>query len=392
MSTSNAVDTIPQHDFSGSATELMSLAITQARTAFGRVAPNPAVGAVIARDGVVIATGATRPPPGPHAEIVALTVAGEAARGADLFVTLEPCAHFGRTPPCVNAIIDAGIRRVVVAMLDPNPVVDGRGVEQLRAAGIAVEIGLLTDEAQEAIAGFTKRIRTGRPLVTAKYAMTLDGRIATRIGHSRWISGPESREHVHLLRDRVDAILVGSGTVLADDPLLTTRIPDQLAGYGGAHHPLRVVLDRNAHMSPNSRMLEADTPGQTLIATGREAPESSIRALEATGAEIVRLNGDLGSVLDFLGTRGVNDLLVEGGAGIHGAFFDSRLVDRVRVYLTPSIVGGGCAPSPVGGRGVATMPEAVRIVDQRVTQFGNDLCIEGRVVYPEEVADVQRDR
>lgn len=368
--------------------DLMGIALAQARSALGRVAPNPAVGAVVARPGVVIASGATQPPPGPHAEVVALTAAGSSAAGASLYVTLEPCSHFGHTPPCASAVIAAGIRRVIVATLDPNPVVDGRGVEQLRAAGIEVEVGLLGEEARAIIAGFATRIRIGRPLVTAKYAMTLDGRIATRTGHSRWISGPESRQHVHLLRDRVDAVLVGSGTVLADDPLLTTRLSADLAGYGGPHHPLRVILDRSARVSPHSRMFASDTPGHTIVVTSADASTSNISALESRGTEIVQLDGGVEAVLNLLGERGVNDLLVEGGARIFGAFFDARFVDRVRVYLASSIIGGEQAPSPVGGLGVATMLEAARIVDQRVTQLGDDLCVEGQVVYPEVATDV----
>jgi len=382
MSTPQSRDTTSDQPFSEIDIDLMRLALVQARSMLGRVAPNPAVGAVVARDGVVIASGATQPPPGPHAEVVALTAAGSSAAGASLYVTLEPCSHVGHTPPCASAVIAAGIRRVIVATLDPNPVVDGRGVEQLRAAGIEVEVGLLADEARAIIAGFATRIRIGRPLVIAKYAMTLDGRIATRTGHSHWISGPESRQHVHRLRDRVDAVLVGSGTVLADDPLLTTRLAADLTGSGGPHHPLRVILDRNARVSPHSRMLATDTPGRTLIVTSVDAPASNLSAIESSGAEIVRLDGDVEAILNLLGARGVNELLIEGGTRIFGAFFDARFVDLVQVYLAPSIVGGERAPAPVGGLGVATMLAAARIVDQRVTRLGNDLCVEGRVVYP----------
>ncbi|HET9016707.1 MAG TPA: bifunctional diaminohydroxyphosphoribosylaminopyrimidine deaminase/5-amino-6-(5-phosphoribosylamino)uracil reductase RibD, partial [Thermomicrobiaceae bacterium] len=372
---------------------MMGLALEQARTARGRVAPNPAVGAVVARNGDVIAVGATQPPPGPHAEVVALAAAGNAATGADLYVTLEPCAHHGRTPPCTDAIVAAGITRVVVAVIDPNPIVHWRGVAQLQAAGIRVEIGAAADSAAEVIAGFTKRVVTGRPLVTAKYAMTLDGRIATRTGHARWISGAASREHAHRIRDRVDAILVGVGTVLADDPLLTTRIPPERAGSGGPHHPLRVILDTAARMPSSARMLSPETPGSTLVVVGPDASSTRVEALQRTDTNVVHLpvsDGriDPSAVLDLLGELGINDLLIEGGRRIHGAFFDAHLVDCVSVYIGPSIVGGLDAPAPVGGRGVAVMPAAARVVDQRLTALGDDLHLEGRVVYPERPAHV----
>ncbi|HEX5163812.1 MAG TPA: bifunctional diaminohydroxyphosphoribosylaminopyrimidine deaminase/5-amino-6-(5-phosphoribosylamino)uracil reductase RibD [Thermomicrobiales bacterium] len=369
-------------------TALMALALDQARSMRGRVAPNPAVGAVVARDGVVIATGATQPPPGPHAEVVALDLAGAAARGADLFVTLEPCAHTGRTPPCVGAIIAAGIRRVVLAVIDPNPLVAGRGVAALQASGIQAEVGLLAGEAAEIIAGFSRRMATGRPLVTAKYAMTLDGRIATRTGHARWISGPESRAHSHIIRDQIDAIMAGSGTVIADDPLLTTRAEADQCGQGGPHHPLRVILDSRARTPPSARMLAAATPGRTLIVTGPHAPTDRVAALIAAGAEVVAVDAPDGrvsipSVLDLLGEQGINDLLVEGGGRVHGAFFDGWLVDRLHIYISPQLVGGEGAKAPVGGLGVATMDGAARLHDPHVERLGDDLFLRGSVVYPE---------
>lgn len=366
---------------------MMRLALDHARMARGRVAPNPAVGAVVVRDGVVVGVGATQPPPGPHAEVVALQVAAERAVGADLYVTLEPCAHYGRTAPCTSAILTAGVRRVIAATADPNPLVDGRGFAQLRAAGVAVEVGLGASEASEIMAGFFHRTCTGRPRVIAKFASTLDGRIATHSGHSRWISGPESRAQVHRLRDQSDAILVGIGTVLADDPLLTTRLPDDAAGYGGPHHPLRVLLDSRANTPPTARMLDANTPGHTLILTGPHAPGDRVRTLEAAGAEVVAVTGrdgrvDIHAVLDLLGALGVNDLLVEGGSRVHGAFFDARLVDHVVIYIAPTIVGGSAAPGPVSGLGVSVMPEAARLVDPLVDIVGGDIRVRGRVVYP----------
>jgi diaminohydroxyphosphoribosylaminopyrimidine deaminase/5-amino-6-(5-phosphoribosylamino)uracil reductase len=369
-------------------TEYMELALQRARAARGRVAPNPAVGAVLVRDGRVLSVGATQPPPGAHAEVVALDIAGALASGADLYVTLEPCAHVGRTGPCVDAIIRAGVRKVIVAIRDPNPLVNGRGIARLRGAGVQVDVGLGADAALELIAGFRKRITTGRPLVTAKYAMTLDGRIATRTGHARWVSGPDSRAHAQERRDQIDAILVGIGTGMADDPLLTTRLPANATGYGGLHHPLRVVLDTQARTPLTARMLADGTPGTTLILVGESAPCSRIEALEAAGVEVVPLptvnaHVDLRAALDLLGSRGVNDLLVEGGGETHGSFFDAHLVNHVNVYVAPLIVGGCGARAPVGGIGVSHMPDATRIVNRSVSMLGEDLYVDGDVCYGE---------
>lgn len=371
----------------------MDRAVELARTATGRVAPNPAVGAVVVRGGRIVAEGATQPPPGPHAEVVALDAAGELACDADLYVTLEPCSHWGRTPPCVDAIVRAGVRRVIVATLDPFHLVNGRGVEHLLAHGIEVVVGCQEQPAQEIIAGFRTRIELGRPRTIAKYAMTLDGRIATHTGHSRWISGPESRQYVHQVRDRVDAILVGIGTALADDPQLTTRIPDHLAGYNGPHHPLRVVLDSNLRLPSTARMLQPDTPGETLIYTAQPVDSERAQALSDAGVEIVSLPDpdgrvDLAAMLADLGQRGINDLLIEGGGEVLGALFDHGLIDHAMVFIAPVIVGGAESPSPVGGVGVERMPDAWRLEDRTVTTFGDDVLIAGRVVRGEGVDDV----
>ncbi|MFW6075186.1 MAG: bifunctional diaminohydroxyphosphoribosylaminopyrimidine deaminase/5-amino-6-(5-phosphoribosylamino)uracil reductase RibD, partial [Chloroflexota bacterium] len=307
---------------------------------------------------------------------------------------LEPCSHWGRTPPCVEAIIKAGIRRVVIAMLDPYPEADGRGVQLLEKAGVNVETGCRDAEAREHIAGFTSRIQRGRPAVTVKYAMTLDGRIATRTGHSRWVSGTESRELVHQLRDRSDAILVGIGTALADDPQLTTRLPDELAGYGGPHHPLRVVLDGNLRLPPDAKMLSDDVPGDTLIYTTPDAGRTGrAAALREAGADVATAplhcgRIDLWAVLEDLGERDVNDMLIEGGGSVLGSFFDRGLVDRVMVFIAPLIVGGKEAPSPVGGAGVNTMPDAWKLRDRRITQLGDDILVEGWVEHPGECGHV----
>ena len=365
----------------------MRMALDEARRALGRVAPNPAVGAVVVRDGEVVGSGGTAPPPGPHAEIVALRQAGERARAAELYVTLEPCCHHGRTPPCTGAIIEVGIRRVIVATRDPNPEVDGKGLQRLREAGIEVVTGCLEVEAREIIAGFAARLVCGRPRATGKYAMTLDGKIATRTGHSRWISGEAARQIAHILRDRIDAIMVGSNTVVVDNPRLTTRLPDELAGNGGPHHPLRVIVDGRLRTSPDADILARGSGPAPLIYCIEDASTDAERQLTRTGARVVRLptrNGhvDLPAVMGDLGARHVNEVLIEGGGGLIGALLDVGLVDDLLTFIAPVIVGGD-GPPPVAGRGVATMPEAWRLENQRLRRLGDELMLHGRVVYPE---------
>lgn len=354
----------------------MRLALEQAAGA-ERVSPNPAVGCVLVRDAVVVGMGATRPPGGPHAERVALAAAGVRARGATAYVTLEPCSHWGRTPPCVDGLIDAGVARVVCATIDPDPNVQGKGVSRLRAAGIAVEIGDGEEAARRSLLGFFRHRLSGRPLVTAKFAVSLDGRIATRTGDARWISGAEARARTVGERAMLDAILVGAGTAGADDPSLTARKAD---GSLAATQPLRVVLDSRGRLPLAARLLDGVAP--TLVATTEAAPAAWCDAIRATGAALAVLPaGDggvaLGALLDHLGGRGVLTLLVEGGAVVHGAFFDAGLVDRVQAVVAPVVVGGVAAPGAVGGRGVERMAEAYRLRDVTVDRVGEDVIITG---------------
>lgn len=360
----------------------MRVALAEARRARGRTSPNPPVGAVVVREGAIAGAGHTQPPGRAHAEVMALAQAGERARGATLYVTLEPCAHHGRTPPCTDAIIAAGVRSVVVAVRDPFPLVDGAGIARLRAAGIVVQVGVCAAEAWEIIAGFVKRVRTGLPLVTVKYAMTLDGRIATHTGDSRWITGEPARRTVHRLRDAHDAILVGAGTVRADDPQLTTRLPAAEAGAGGPQHPLRVVVAGDFRLPAQTKLFSPTLPGSTLVACARIAPVEQER-LAASGIAVAVLptvagdGVDLPALLALLAARGVATVLVEGGGTMLGSFFDAGLVDRVVAYVAPVIVGGTEAPGPVGGHGVPRMAEAWRLDDPVVTQDGDDLCVSG---------------
>ncbi len=357
----------------------MRRALELAALGEGRTAPNPPVGAVIVRDGQVIGEGHHARVGEPHAEVMALRDAGERARGATLFVTLEPCVHQGRTRPCVDAVVGAGIARVHVGVVDPNPRVSGRGIELMRAAGMKVEVGLYAAAARALIAPYAELMLHGRPHVTAKYAMTLDGRIATRSGDSRWVSGEASRRRAHAMRDAADAILVGAGTVLADDPCLTTRNPD-IERDPPPRSPLRVILDSRGRLPLTSRVFDPALLGQTLLATV-DAPADVVEALIERGIDVIRLPEDgtgrvsLPALLDDLGDRGIMALLVEGGAGVLGAFFDGALVQRCCAFVAPKIVGGAEAPGPVGGLGAARMNESIGSIETRFERLGDDLLI-----------------
>lgn len=361
----------------------MTKALQLGEYALGRTAPNPSVGAVIVKDGETVGWGWTQPPGDSHAEIVALREAGTRAKGATLYVTLEPCCHHGRTPPCVDRIIEDGIRRCVVAVEDPFPSVQGKGIARLRAEGISIETAVCEREAAELHAGFFTRVRTGRPLVRVKYAMTLDGRIATRTGHSQWITGQVARRQAHVFRDRTDAVLVGAGTVRTDNPALTTRLPDEFSGDGGVHHPLRVIVDGRGISPTQSRVYDPALPGHTLVATTEAAAPDWLDALTGQGIEYVLCGTeprvDLRMLLDLLGERGLNEVLVEGGGQILGSVFDASLVDRVAAFVAPVIVGGTNAPGPVAGHGCETLSTAWRLSNVRLQHLGGDLLMEGTI-------------
>ena len=359
----------------------MQRAVELANHVIGFTSPNPAVGAVLVKDGAEIGTGATQPPGQDHAEIVALKQASDLARGATLYTTLEPCCTWGRTPPCTKAIIDAGVAEVHFAVIDPNPDVSGDGRDELAAAGIRVVVEE-TEGARELYEAFAKHITTGTPFVTAKYAMTLDGKIATHTGDSKWVTGPEARGFVQHMRRVCDAILVGVTTALTDDPYLTARDDE---GNPLERQPLRVVLDSTCHTPVEAIMFRQ--PGSTLIATTESAPDRRVLALEQAGAEVVVLPSgedrrvDLRALLSHLGSRGVVNLLVEGGGSIHGAFFDMDLVDKVYAFVAPLIVGGETSLSPVEGSGVVMMGDAWTLTGTRTQQIGPDWLIIG---YPQK--------
>jgi len=349
----------------------MARALELAERARGRTAPNPHVGAVIVRDGQAVGEGWHHGPGRPHAEREALAVASELARGATLYCTLEPCCHHGRTPPCTDAILDAGLARVVYAVDDPDPQVAGRGAAQLVAGGVAVERGVLAAQVADSLAAYLHHRRTGRPLVLVKWAMTLDGRLASASGDSRWVSGPAARTRVHELRDRVDAVLVGAGTVLADDPALTVRLERP------GRNPLRVVVDTHGRTPARARVF-TDGAAPTLLAVGESA-----RGLERPGAEVLVLperdgRVDLAALLAALGARGVLEVLCEAGGTLGGALLSQGLAGRVAVFVAPKLVGGD-GPTPWAGRGRATMAAALALGDVRYEQVGADLLVTGRI-------------
>jgi diaminohydroxyphosphoribosylaminopyrimidine deaminase/5-amino-6-(5-phosphoribosylamino)uracil reductase len=354
----------------------MRAALALARRGLGNAWPNPAVGCVLVKDGRVIGRGWTQPGGRPHAETEALRRAGEAARGATAYVTLEPCSHHGRTPPCCEALAGAGIARVVMAMRDPDPRVNGRGLAMLRGAGIVVEEGLLEAEARALNAGFFRRIQAGMPVVTLKLASTLDGRIATSTGESRWITGEAARREVHALRARHDAILVGSGTVLADDPDLTCRIP------GMERVPmLRVVADARLRTPPAARLVQGAQPAPALIITAPGHPPAAQAPFIAAGADIVTVPAhaagglDLPSLLRALGRRGVTRVLAEGGAGLAAALLRQGLVDRLIWFHAPAVMGGDGHPALEGLRlaALSAMPRFRRTAQRAL---GDDMLSE----------------
>jgi diaminohydroxyphosphoribosylaminopyrimidine deaminase/5-amino-6-(5-phosphoribosylamino)uracil reductase len=355
----------------------MERALSLARHALGTTSPNPAVGAVIVKEGAVVGQGYTLQLGQHHAEIVALNDAGPAARGATLYTTLEPCCHYGRTPPCTKAIIAAGITKVHVPVTDPNPKVSGQGNLELEQAGIEV----LREESQEAselYEAFARHINTGLPFVTAKFAMSLDGKITTHTGDSQWVTGLESRGLVQRMRQECDAVMVGINTVLADDPQLTAR---EVSGTPRERQPLRVVLDSHTRTPPGSRMLRE--PGSTLIFTLAGASPAKVQELERAGTVVVPTSAgpdgrvDLQEVLSELGRRDVVSLLVEGGGIVLGSLFDNGLVDKLHAFIAPVIIGGEGAASPVAGRGILRLADAWRLERTRLEAVGSDWLITG---------------
>jgi len=359
----------------------MRRALELAARGQGSVEPNPMVGCVIVRGGQIVGEGYHQRYGGPHAEIEALRAANEAARGSTLYVTLEPCCHFGKTPPCSQAVIAAGVSRVVAAMRDPFPQVSGKGVAELQAAGVQIELGLLEPEARELISPYLMLVGNGRPWIIAKWAMTLDGKIATRTGQSKWISGAESREVVQQLRSRVDAVLVGLRTAELDDPLLTAR----LASSGQpARVATRIVLDSHASLSLQSQLVKTAREVPLLVVIREQADAAKVAALQATGAEVLPIAANssaerLKELFAELGKRRMTNVLCEGGGQLLGSLFDAQLVDEVHCFIAPKIFGSEQAAGPVAGQGIA-LPELAHVLDRAVwQQTGNDQYVRGRL-------------
>jgi diaminohydroxyphosphoribosylaminopyrimidine deaminase / 5-amino-6-(5-phosphoribosylamino)uracil reductase len=363
--------------FSAEDRRLMALALKLGAKGTGSTSPNPMVGAVVVKDGRIVGQGYHQRYGQPHAEVEALRQAGPLARGATLYVTLEPCNHHGKTPPCTAAVLTAGIYRVVIANLDPNPRVTGGGAAFLRNQGLIVDQGLLAKAGQKLNEFFFKAITTGSPFVIAKAAASLDGKIATRTNDSRWITGDKARLWGHRLRHQVDAILVGVGTVVADDPQLTTRLP-----LGKGRDPIRIILDSRLRLPLTAQVLTRKSTAPTWIVCTNAAPPEKMAAIQALGAEIILAPSldnrvDLAALLPLLGQRRVQSLLVEGGAEVHGSFFAAGLVDKFHLFLAPKFIGGRQAPGILGGQGIDRLAEAPVARDLSIHHLDLDILISG---------------
>jgi diaminohydroxyphosphoribosylaminopyrimidine deaminase / 5-amino-6-(5-phosphoribosylamino)uracil reductase len=365
----------------------MQLALALARQGLGRVEPNPMVGCVLVRDGVEIASGFHAAFGGAHAERAAVEKAihlgnAESLKGATAYVSLEPCCHFGKTPPCSDLLLQVGIGRVVIAMQDPFSAVAGKGIAQLRAAGVEVEVGLEKGAAEHLNAAYLKRLSSSRPWVIAKWAMSLDGKIATHTGDSRWISSEASRAQVHRLRSRVDAILVGIGTARTDDPLLNARLPD---GESPLRVALRVVVDSRAALSPHSQLARTAAQYPTLIWAGPHASTQNISQLQGVGCRVEICQHDdanqrLDELLKYLaGQYAATNLLVEGGGQILGSLLELGQIDQCEVYVAPRIIGGASAVSPIGGKGLGLISESPHLKNCSVELCDGDTHISCRL-------------
>jgi len=370
--------------------DYMKQALSLAKLALGQVSPNPAVGAVVVKNGVVAGRGYTQPPGLWHAEALALKQAGDQALGGTMYVTLEPCCHYGRTPPCSQAIIAAGITEIHLAMLDANPLVSGRGKDELERKGIKIYVGEHEEEATQINEAYTKFITTGMPFVTVKFAVSLDGKIATKNGDSKWISGNEAKRYVHNLRYTTDAIMAGVNTILADDPQLTARC---CGGKGGTakKQPLRVIVDGKGRTPLTARVFSQ--PGKALLALGKLVKPEGKTAWTEVGAELLELPSaeglvDLEKLLRALGEQGITSVLVEGGGTLIGSLFDCRLVDKVIAFIAPIIIGGKEAKTAAGGKGVDKVVDSLKLERVSIERLGEDLMVCGYVAAKTGVARI----
>lgn len=359
----------------------MARALALAALGQGLVEPNPMVGCVIVREGQIVGEGLHERFGGPHAEVHALAAAGDLAADATVYVTLEPCCHQGKTPPCTSALLRAGVTRIVIAAQDPFPQVAGGGIAELQATGIPCDVGVQAADANWLLAPYRKLVTTGRPWVIAKWAMTLDGKLATYAGDSKWISSEASRAVVHQLRGRVDAVIVGSGTARADDPLLTARPADHADLKRVA---TRIVVDSEASLALASRLVQTAADVPVLVAVADNAPVDACQRLAGAGVEVFSCVGTtheqrLHALLNELGSRRMTNVLVEGGSRLLGALFDLHAVDEVHAFIAPKLAGGTAAPSPVGGAGAERMTDALPLADITIEELDGDVYVHGRV-------------
>lgn len=359
----------------------MWMALDLARQGRGRTSPNPMVGAVIVQGSELVGSGYHQAAGTEHAEIIALNKAGDKARDATLYINLEPCNHHGRTGPCTEAIIKAGISRVVVAMKDPNPNVAGGGLTRLAEAGVKIKEGLLEDKAAKLNEVFVKYVTTGLPFVGVKVAMSLDGKIAAKTGESHWITGEKARQYVHRLRDHTDVIMVGIETVLKDDPRLTTRFEG-----GGGKDPVRVVVDSTARLPLDAKVVESSSSAHTILAVTEEAPAEKCRALEDRGVEVIHISSkagrvDLPSLMKILADRQYSTVLVEGGGTLNFSLLEESLIDKLFVFIAPLLIGGKTSPTSFAGAGIDSLSKAWTVEDIEMKQFDRDMLLIG---YPVE--------
>lgn len=357
----------------------MERALELAKKGAGYTNPNPLVGAVIVKDGRILGEGYHKVYGSHHAEINAFLNASEDVKGATMYVTLEPCSHYGKTPPCAKALVEKGIKKVIIGLKDPNPLVAGKGIKILEDAGIEVITGVLEEKGKKLNEIFLKYITTKLPFCIMKTAMTLDGKIATHTNASKWITGELSRKYVHELRHRVAGIMVGIGTVLADDPSLTTRLEESIG-----NDPIRIIVDSSARIPLESKVLNLQSDKRTIIATTEKADKAKLKVLEKKGAEIILISSkkgkvDLSLLMKELGDRKIDSVLLEGGSELNYAALEEGIVDKVNAFIAPKIIGGNTAKTPVGGQGKAYMSEAINLKGIDIQRFGDDIMIEGYI-------------
>ncbi len=358
----------------------MKMALRLALKGKGRTSPNPLVGAVLVKGNKIVGKGFHEKAGLPHAEVEAIRSAPNKTKGSKLYINLEPCHHFGRTPPCSDAIINSGIKEVIIGMRDPNPLVAGKGIKKFKKAGIKLTEGIMEKECRKINEPFIKHITTNLPYVTVKVAGSLDGKISTTTGESRWITGDQARRHVHKMRNEVDAVMVGINTVLKDDPLLTTRLERKK----DLKQPVKIILDSGLKIPLKAKLIRSRDGSRTIIATTAKAPQRKVKELESFGIEILKTKQkqskvDMKDLMIQLGKMGINSVLIEGGAEVNASALQSGIVDRVIFFIAPIIIGGARATSAIMGNGIRFLKDAIPIKEASVKKIGQDFMIEGYI-------------